>query len=294
MTAPVPFVGVVVLNYNGWRMTLECLRSLARLEYPRVRVVVVDNASTDDSVARIREAMPQAELIANPVNGGFAQGNNVGTRLLMEAGADYIWLLNNDATADPASLKAMIAKAEADPRVGSVGSMIFHAHAPTQVQARGGGPVSLWTGHTRLAIDTSTRVDYITGASVLLRSKALAEVGLLDERYFFQWEDADLGFRLREKGWRVVVADDAKVWHEGGGSDPGLSPFRVKHHARGLVLFLRRHAPLPWVSALPIFAYYVVVSLRQRSLAPFQAAVAGWWDGWRAPGASITSRPGRP
>ncbi|MCX5658773.1 MAG: glycosyltransferase family 2 protein [Planctomycetota bacterium] len=280
MTTPSPLVGVVVLNYNGWRMTLDCLRSLAKADFPRLRVVVVDNRSTDDSVVRIHEAMPDVELVVNGSNAGFAAGNNVGVRLLMERGAEYIWLLNNDATADPGALAAMVVCAEADPRIGEVGAAVYHAHAPTTMQSFGGGPVSLWTGHTRLADRPGARVDYITGACVLLRSRALREVGLLDERYFFQWEDVDLGFRMRKRGWLVAVAGDAKVWHEGGGSDPGLSPFRVRHHAMGMVMFLRSHAPLPWVGAWPMFAYYVAVAVRQRSLATLRAAVGGWWSGW--------------
>lgn len=282
MSPPAPFVGIVVLNYNGWRHTLACLESLARLDYPRAGVIVVDNRSTDDSVARLRAAKPDLELIVNDSNSGFAAGNNVGIRRFLERGAEYLWLINNDATADPAALSAMVACAQADASIAAVGSVIFHAHAPASVQAWGGGPVNRWTGHTRLADGPGASIDYITGASVLLRARALREAGLLDERFFFQWEDVELGFRLRRAGWGVAVVPGAKVWHEGGGSDPGLSAFRVRHHARGLVLFLRRHARLPLLGTLPIFGYYALVSWRQRSLAPLRAAAGGWWSGWRA------------
>lgn len=277
-----PLVGIVVLNYNGWQMTLACLASLDHLNYPagRVRIVVVDNASTDDSVDQIVRARPNVELVVNAANLGFAQGNNVAIRALMDLGCEYIWLINNDATADPEALSEMVACAEARPRIGQVGSVVYHAHAPERVQAWGGGPVSLWTGHTRLAVTPNANVDYITGASMLIRSKALAEVGPLDGRFFFQWEDVELGFRMRARGWMVCVSPAAKVWHKGGGADPGLSTFRVYHHACGVVLLLRTYAPLPWLSTLPVLGYYALVSVRQRSMAPLIAGLRGWLKGW--------------
>lgn len=281
MTSTHPAAGVVVLNYNSHRHTLACLASLDKLSPRADAVVVVDNRSTDDSVARLRAERPDVELIVNEVNGGFAQGNNIGIRRLLDRGVSYVWLLNNDATADPGALRAMVALAEGDATIGAVGSVIHHAQRPDAVQAWGGGGVCRWTGHTRAALRADQRVDYLTGASLLLRAAALAQVGLLDERYFFQWEDADICLRLRERGWKIAVAEGSKVWHEGGGSDPGLSPFRVRHHAAGLVRFMRAHAPLPALTTLPMFAYYTLASLRQRSLAPLRAAGQGWREGWR-------------
>ncbi len=277
-----PQVGIIILNYNGWPDTLRCLDSLARLDYPRHAIVLVDNASTDDSLAKIRQAQPDLEVLANRANLGFAEGNNVAIRLFLERNVDFIWLLNNDTTVDPQALSALVALAESNPALGAVGSVIYSMEQPAAIQAYGGGAVSMWTGRTRDARNAQDKLDYITGASVLLRSQALRQVGLPDSRYFFQWEDTDMALRMGKTGWQIAVAKDSKIWHRGGGTEPGLSPLRVEHHAFGLVLFLRKNAPIPLLSTLPIFAYYARESWRQRSWAPLRAGWRGWRRGWSA------------
>src|ERR1700712_1112236 len=136
----VPEVVCVVLNWNGWRDTLPCLESLYAQDYARLRVLVVDNASSDDSVDRIRAAFPAAELVQSGTNGGFAAGCNVGVRLALKRRPEFIWLLNNDTVAPPDTLAKLVAVA-ADERTGIVGSVLRYADKPAMVQAWGGGSV---------------------------------------------------------------------------------------------------------------------------------------------------------
>jgi GT2 family glycosyltransferase len=114
------------------------LSSLEFLDYPDYKVIVVDNGSTDNSVAEIRKAHPQITLLETGRNLGFAGGNNVGIRYALEQGADYVWLLNNDTKADPHALTAMVEVAESDPRIGAVGSVLYYMDEPERVQAWGG------------------------------------------------------------------------------------------------------------------------------------------------------------
>src|SRR6266487_3599586 len=93
-----PLVYIVLLNWNGWKDTVECMRSLERMAYKNWRAVVVDNGSTDDSVERLREASPELTIIETHKNLGFAAGNNVGIRLALKKAADYVFVLNNDTT----------------------------------------------------------------------------------------------------------------------------------------------------------------------------------------------------
>ena len=279
--ASAPSVEIVVLNYNGWPDTLRCLDSLEQLSYPRARIVVVDNHSTDDSVAQLKQRHPELELVDTGTNLGFAGGNNVGIRRAMSRGAAYVWLLNNDATADPESLTALVRTAEADSRVGAVGSVIYEQAIPAQVQARGGGRVCLASGHCRNVRTPDQAPNFITGTSLLLRVRALEDVGLLDERFFFLWEDVDLSLRLTGHGWRLAVAPQARVWHRGGGTEPRISPWRIEHHAAGLVLLMRKHARLPWLSVLPIWSYYAYLSVRHGSPTIIARAMRGWLRGWR-------------
>jgi GT2 family glycosyltransferase len=245
--APAPLVYVVLLNWHGWRDTLVCLRSLAGLDYPRFVTVVVDNGSTDESVARIREASPQAEVIETGKNLGFSGGCNVGISVALERGADYVWLLNNDTTVEPGTLEAMVRTAERDACIGAVGSVIRYMARPECVQAWGGGKVHVWLGYQRLHTSRPAGRDlhYLTAASLLLRRAVVLELGGLDIGYFMYWEDVDYCFSMRRRGWRLQVAEDAVVLHKESGSTERASPVRVRYFSTSAVRFFRRHSPLP-------------------------------------------------
>jgi GT2 family glycosyltransferase len=275
-----PLVGVVVLNYQGAEDTVRCLRSLDAV-VPRPLVVVVDNASGDGSVERIAAAEPTVELIVNDVNTGFGGGCNTGIEALRRQGVEHVWLLNNDTIVEASTLQQMVDVMSADERLGAVGSVIYDMAVPDRVLTWGGGRVGRWTGFTHDARSPADRTDYLTGASLLLRVRALDDVGSFDPRFFFTWEDVDLGVRLREHGWRIAVAQGSRVWHRWGGSVSSVSPVRMEHHAAGVVLFMRTHSPAPAVTALPMLGWYALAAARQRSWAMFAAAWRGWRRGWR-------------
>lgn len=240
-------VAIIVLNWNGWRDTLECLASLKNLNYPNYRIIVVDNASTDDSVTRVHDAHAGLLLIVNDRNLGFGGGCNVGIRRALQEGADYVWLLNNDTKVDPHALTALVEKAECDPKIGAAGSVLYYMDEPGRVQAWGGGYVNFWLGVSRhrYAPAPENRLHYLTGASLLLRREALEQVGLFDEKFFMYWEDADFGFRLRRAGWKLAVASGARVWHKESASLGKKSPVLDEYFNASAVRFFRRHAPWP-------------------------------------------------
>ena len=242
-----PLVAIVILNWHGWRDTIACLDSLAGLDYSNYRVLVVDNGSTDDSVARIRAARPEVPIIETGRNLGFSGGCNVGIRRALEDGADYVWLLNNDTTVDPQALRAMVTVAEADLKIGAVGSVLYYMDNPDQVQAWGGGEVSFWSGRARnhLTSVPNMRLHYLTGASMLICRMALEEVGLLDEnRFFMYWEDTDFCFRLRKAGWDLAVADQSIVLHKEHAATGKGSPLLGYYFNESAALFFRRYAPI--------------------------------------------------
>jgi GT2 family glycosyltransferase len=190
-------------------------------------------------------------------------------------------VLNNDTTVDSGALRALVEVVEADPRVGAVGSVIYDAGQPERVLTWGGGRLSLATGHTEDATGPSDRIDFLTGASLLLRAAALREVGTFDPSYFFTWEDVDLCVRLRERGWRLAVAEGSRVWHENGGTAPPLSPMRVREHVAGAVTFLRTHGRVPRLTSLPLLGHYALRALRRRDRGIWTAAWAGWRAAWK-------------
>jgi GT2 family glycosyltransferase len=272
-------VGVAVLNYRGADDTIACLASLRAVPEP-IDVIVVDNGSGDGSVDKIRVAAPEVELVETGENLGFGRGNNVAIDRFVERGHDFVWLLNNDATVEERSLRALLDAASSDARIGAVGSVIYHADRPTEVQTWGGGSVSLRSGRTLDATSPGARLDYITAASALYRSAALREAGTFDPDYFFLYEDVDLGIRLRNHGWRIAVAPDSRVWHRGGGTVAALSPRRAELHATSWVLLLRKHANVPRLRSLTCLAYYGWLALRNRRFAIVRGAWRGWRHGW--------------
>lgn len=254
MAAQCPQVACILLNWNGWRDTLACLRALAGSDYPNMSLLVIDNGSTDGSVEQIRRARPDVQLIETGRNLGFGAGNNVGLRHALDRRVDYVWLLNNDTEPHPRALTEMVTKAGTNPALGAVGSVMRYLHDPQRIQAWGGGRVSRWVGRSVHAVTAQADdwFDYLTAASVLLSRRALEDVGLFDERFFLYWEDVDLAFRLRARGWQLGVAAQSSVLHKENASSGGDRNVVARHSTASGIRFLSKHSPLPWLS-IPLF-----------------------------------------
>lgn len=246
-----PSVYVVILNWNGWPDTIQCLNALARSTYKRLSVIVVDNGSIDDSVEQIRRTHPEVSILKTGQNLGFAGGNNPGIRYAMGQNADYIWLLNNDTEPEPDALTYLVRTAQLDPKFGAVGSVLVSTDH-SAVLAWGGGRVNCWIGYSKHAI--SSKADswfhYLTAASMLVSRRAFEHVGLLDDRYFLYWEDTEFGFRLRKHGWKLAVSANARVIHKENGSTGGDRIILTRYSTTSAIRFLRDYSPLRYTSAL--------------------------------------------
>ena len=227
--AIMPRVHIVLLNWNGWQDTIECLGSLEDLEYPNFEITVVDNASTDGSVRKIKERYPGITLIENESNLGYAGGNNIGLRYALEHNADYVWLLNNDTVVHKDALISLIDRMRKSSSIGICGSRLIYYHDRETIQALGGGVYNKWLGTTEhvgankpVNIDCDEhrieqQLDYIVGASMLVSRQFLKEVGLLSEDYFLYYEELDWAMRGREK-FKPGFAYDSIVYHKEGAS----------------------------------------------------------------------------
>jgi hypothetical protein len=246
-----PTVHAVVVSWNGTDLLPRCLASLERQTRPFDAIVVVDNASTDGTTGLVRRQHPRAVLVENGANLGFAEGANVGIRRALDAGADYVAVLNQDTEADERWLEAGLRTAEEDPRIAAVGSRI------------------LFTSHRALVNSTGIELNYsgrvcdrgfgradgerwrepveilgVSGGALLLRAGALRQTGLFDPRFFAYYEDSDLCVRLWEAGYRLVYAPDAVVWH-GYSTSFGLeSPRKLLLLESNRYRFLLKHFPL--------------------------------------------------
>lgn len=251
-----PEVWCVILNWNGWRDTVQCLDSLTKCSYARLTPIVVDNGSTNDSVARIRHAHPDILILQTGSNLGFAGGNNVGIRSGLEHGADYVWLLNNDTVAAPDALSELVEKARTSPKVGAVASICYYADDPQRVEAWGGARVNLWIGFGRNS--TRPRNDdwfhSLNGTSLLIAREAFQDAGLFDEGFFLYWEDTEFCLRLRKRGWRIAAAPGSRVLHKVHGSSGGNKLMLDRHQTASGLRLLRLHSRVPRLSMLLFLA----------------------------------------
>jgi GT2 family glycosyltransferase len=283
-----PLVFVVVLNSNGWADTRECLTSLRRLDYENRVVVVVDNGSSDDSEVRIRRDFPEATVLQAGENLGFSRGNNLGIRHALTRGAAFVWLLNNDTTADSSALTALVKEAETDARIGIVGSVLYFADQPERVQAWGGGTFNALLGKTSCSMKptAASELDFITGASMLVRRDFLEDVGLLDETFFFYMEDTDLCFRAKQHSWRIAVAEESVVYHKVGATINAGSRERSLDGDRAHVLsngiFLGKHSGAALLVAVPLnLAGMVLMRIRRRQFRRLPSLVSEFMRGLR-------------
>ena len=290
-----PSVAVVVLSWNGREDTLACLRSLARVDYPDLRVIVVDNASEDGSAEAVADAFPSVELIRNDANRGFAGGMNVGLQRALALGADFALTLNNDTEADERFVRMLVAEARRRPAVGALcAKILFHAE-PDRIWYAGAAfdPRRGYHGRHRGygerddgAYEAVVETGRACAAAMLVPRTALERVGLFDESLFAYAEDVDWSLRARERELRLVVVPASRVWHKvssasGGESSPGT----IYYDLRNLLVVCERHAPLGRLGTWRRRATLVAAHAAQALLSPRRreglVAVAEAWRDFR-------------
>jgi GT2 family glycosyltransferase len=250
---------VLVLAWNGRALTEACIESLLAMQDAPFDLLVVDNASTDGTAAALRARFgSRIQLLENDRNLLFAGGMNVGLQRALDTGYDSVLLLNNDVVADRGLLRELWAVAERDPRIAAVGPKIYYFDRPEMIWFAG-GEMSLWRGWSRHRglremdrgqHDRERDVDYLSGCAYLVRREALVDVGLFDPEFAMYAEDADWCFRARARGWRLVYAPRAHLWHHVSASAGARSWFKLRRRATSQMRFLRRHAR--WYHALTI------------------------------------------
>ena len=246
-----PLVYFVILNWNQPDLTLACFESLSELDYPNYKVVLVDNGSTDNSVALIREAYPEVILIEPGQNLGYSAGNNVGIQYAMEHGAEYVYLLNNDTAVDKYMLLRMVEASEATPDAGMVGPTIYYFDPPDVLWSAVNTidwPRGQIIRHDLNKVwpvapdDTpSQQVDYVDSCAILVKREVIEKIGMLDESFFINFDDADWNIRARQVGYKVIHVPTARVWHKVSAAMGQASPATTYYMTRNILLFLWKH-----------------------------------------------------
>ena len=241
-------------------MLQECLQTLTRpLNGLDVEVIVVDNASSDDSRDMVRREFPQVKLIANPMNLGFGAGNNVG---IPASTGRYVLFLNSDTQVTEGALKSLVDYADANPNVGILGPKLLNADGSLQYSCRQypnlatgflhNTPLGRLLPKNRHAADylmknwdhaTPRDVDWVSGAALMIRRACLNQTGGFDEDYYMYCEDVDLCWRANHASltWRVTYLPDAIIYHYIGKSSD-LAPTRMTYEFhRSQYLFYKKH-----------------------------------------------------
>jgi N-acetylglucosaminyl-diphospho-decaprenol L-rhamnosyltransferase len=283
-------VDVIVPVYGNWPVTRSCLDSLAAQTLPH-RVIVVDDASPDDTLAQLEAGYPKVQVLTMERNSGFAAACNRGLR---QATADVVVLVNNDVEAEATMLEKLIAPF-ADPAVGSSSPLLLRPDG--RIDAFGiAADVTLagflrWHGAELDAVaspDLQLLGPY--GAVAAYRGRAIQEVGLLDEGIFMYGEELDLALRLSAAGWRPGAAPDARGVHLGGATAGRGSARQRERAGFGRGYLLRAYGVLHGRHGFRAFVTEFVVSVGDAILSRDTAAARGRLAGWRAGQAAATRR----
>jgi GT2 family glycosyltransferase len=252
-----PKVFVVILNWNGGDRLAVCLRSVFALAYGNFEVVVVDNASRDGSLESAKNRFSRAHFVLNSENLGFAAGMNVGIRFALSKGAEYVWILNNDAECDRNALSELVYAAQSSERSELYSPRILTPEGVEWFTAGRIDYVRMRAEHIRAAASGKTgnpySTGYLSGCALFMPRKVIEKVGLFDEAYFLYYEDADYSVRAAKKGVERLVVPKASVIHAEISSE---NPEKTYWLVISGLQFFRSHTPLalrPWM------AFYIVL-----------------------------------
>ncbi len=274
-----PKVSIIILNWNKPEVTGQCLDSLRKASYSNREIILVDNGSADNSVEFFERNYPEAALIRNSGNEGFARGCNIGIR---SAAGEYFLLLNNDTEVAPDFLDKLVLAIESGPRIAAVGARILSYDPPHSVQYAGATIPDRFTGRTQSTL-VSPQTDpgsvretgAAHGAAMLISRKAAEDIGLLYEGYFAYYEEVDWCCRAKRKGYRVLVAGGSVVLHKGldmAAIPWKMSPFQMNLMTRNRIIFMRRNFDL--------FSFAVFCAYFTAFVIPLKAAgmmLSGRW-----------------
>ncbi|MBI1258307.1 MAG: glycosyltransferase [Chloroflexi bacterium] len=261
-------LGIVILNWNTSALLQRCLETVYASQGDfTFQVVVVDNASPDDSAEMVRREFPQAQLIVSETNNGYSAGNNLGLRALgyQDKGKSpdaprYALLLNPDTEVPPEGLRDMIAFMDAQPKVGVAGPKLILMDGSLDKACRRSFPTPLISLYhfsglaklfpnsprfarynmTYLPIDQEAEVDSVVGAYMQVRREAIEAVGLLDEVFFMYGEDLDWAYRIKNAGWSVVYHPQVVVKHVKRAASRQSQRAQLEFW-RAMLIFYRKH-----------------------------------------------------
>lgn len=247
-------IGIVICNYNKSHFITQCVNSVLESEEHNFDIYVVDNASTDDSVERIKSTFgDQVTLIENTENLGGSGGFNTGLRIVRDRGYDYFFCLDDDAQVDETAIQRLYQYMEENPDVGMAGCRVYHAQMPEYIQQCGlmidfdACSVSTLYADKREEgqLPEVIECDTVASCAVMVRGKVIreTEVGLMPEDNFIYWDDMEWGYRMHLAGYRTVTLGSAKALHQMGANERKPTTFVEYYMWRNRLNFFMKYTP---------------------------------------------------
>jgi GT2 family glycosyltransferase len=293
-------VAVILVNWNSFDLTNECIESLSAVDQTIFDILVTDNGSADGSGDQLKQKHAHIILLKATTNLGFTGGNNLALEYSIANNYTYSMLLNNDTVVDPAFLSSLINFMDANPNAGAVQSRIFFYHNRNLLW-NGGSFYNKWLGIAKTSgynkpsvppYNQTRKVDWITGCAFFTRNDILKQVGLLADNLFIYYEDCDLSFRIKEAGYSLHYIPESIVYHIAGmanrtktkGKEGFLNPIVHYLNIRNKIWFLKQYTKPQFVPGVVLFNtfYFIAIiayfaaRLRFKKL---NAAVKGIRDG---------------
>ncbi|MFA5880331.1 MAG: glycosyltransferase family 2 protein [Candidatus Margulisiibacteriota bacterium] len=284
-------ISIIILNWNNWRDTINCLNSLASNDKKLFNVVLIDNGSCDDSLSQLRQWQVSHDISLKILtlneNKGFAEGNNIGIREALKDNCEFILLLNNDTIVEPDCLSILSDSISSD--IGIVSPKIMFYPDKNKIWFVGGRfyPIfkkpyhSFYNQYDSGQVKEISEVDWVSGCCLLAKREVLEKIGLLDPDYFNNYEDVDFCVRARKAGYRIVVNPRAQIYHKFAASMGGKhSPFYTYFRTRNNLLFFKKTGQI-----LPLFlnlfsfpVYAFLVSIKNRDWQGVKAVFLAIYD----------------
>lgn len=243
-----PHVTIIILHWRAFERTAQCLASLAHLEYDAYSILVADNGSHDGSLERLRRAFPQIDTLEYDENRGFAAGVNPAIRRALDAGSEYMLLLNNDVLVEPDLLTQLIAAATSHREFGILSPKTVWTDRPDRLAGLGCRVHAFdietigWdVADTLPSSATPVSIPCVFGSAMLVSRRVFETIGVFDERYFFYYEDVDFCVRAQMAGVLTAFVPNITVRHGVSASSRSIRGLRDFYLARSRQLFFRKH-----------------------------------------------------
>ncbi len=267
-----PHVSIIIVNYNNWEDTIECLDSLKNLSYKNFDVILIDNGSSEPQPKNFRISDYNYPLRFIPLNQnlGFAGGNNLGIKQALKSDANYILFLNNDTIVEPNFLNHLVEVGESDKSIGIIGPLIYKYTKPltdfNQIWFAGGKIKFLPPKAEHLfklaPLSYSPQIsDYISGCCLLIKREVINKIGLIPEIYFLYYEDVEWCLLAKKQGFKIVLAPSAIIYHKQSKSAKEGSFLYIYYHTRNALLFVKNNGGV--IIKISIYLYSFWLFLKQ-------------------------------